>query len=296
MVVVSFEKPPNFDQLFKTYCDSLTKNNICIFPSEIQIEEDNAGGDEDNDDDEEHEPERMAYYERKTKKPDATRGAALKRSIFATLDGFESTQEMERCDYPDKVFCVDSNYIMQELNKTKKPILMAYPGAVVLPLRETVFSKTDDEVAINACDFTSLYPKTMIRWNICKTVAAFNPQYAVNIDGGMYDPMDETKFNVSAIPFEFNKKYVPVCVILARPEFKQSAMTNFILGIIKLRKETKAKQKEALAAGEQVVYMLLENKQNAYKLVINTTYGAMFTKSFTIQQNKSTQAGSNGGR
>lgn len=281
MVVVSYDRPDNFDQLFATYCESLTKNPISMFPSEVQC---TPNKEEAEDTDDEEFEDCVAQYERKEKKPDTGRNAQIKRSIFGTLDGFANTEAMDSKDYPDKIYCVDSTFIMAKLNESKKPVVMAYPGAVVLPIREQIFTRTADDVVTNSCDFSSLYPKTMIRWNICKTAAAFNPNYAVKIDGKLHDPFDTSKFNIAAVPFEFNKTYVPVCVILARPDFKQSALTSFILDIIRLRKETKAKQKEALAAGSTVLYLLLENKQNAYKLVINTTYGAMFTKSFTIFQ------------
>lgn len=280
MATWSIHKPDYFDELFKKYEDSYKKDPISIFPTEIACSEDK--GEQDHSDNEDEEIT-MSTYERKVKKPDTNRGVAIKKSIFAHCDGFKNEAEMDIAEFPSRGYCVDSTFLMKNLCKYSSPVTVAYPGAVVLPLREPVFSRIED-ITANACDFSSLYPKTMELWNICKTTAAFNPNYAVMVDGEFYDPFDESKFNIAAVPFEFNRQYVNVCVILVKPEFKQSAMTNFIRNIINLRTQTKAEQKKAQTLGLIVEYLRLENRQKAYKLVINTTYGAMFTKTFTIFQ------------
>lgn len=279
MVWSSFEKPHNYDQIFALYEESFVKDNICMFSAEIKLEQDNDGHDDESD----NEGGGVSYYSKKAKKPDASRGATLKKSIFANLDGFKSERELDEKKYASKSYCVDSSFLMNQLNKKRSPILMAYPGAVVLPLREPVFTREED-IAANACDFASLYPNTMILWNICKSTAAFNPNFAILIDGELHDPLDDSKFILAAIPFEFNKQYLSVCVILAKATFKKSALTEFILSIVALRKDAKKEQKIALLVGDMITYLRLDNKQKKLKLVINTTYGTMFTKSFTIFQ------------
>lgn len=284
---ISYTKPEEYNVLFEKYIEAIKRDQLPLYISEIKCETQNEAdsdesGGEDYNDEESESILKSQYYERKSKKPDKGRANTLKSSILS-MDGLNGEKELDEPKFSSVAYCVDSTFIMSKLSLRRRGVLMAYPGAVVLPLREPVFTKKGD-VTTNICDFNSLYPNTMRVYNICKTTSALNPRYAVYIDGQLHDPLNKSKFWVMCAPFELNKQYFNVCVILAKASFKQSALTSFISDIIEKRKQVKKLQKIALANNDLVEYLRFEEVQLKLKLFINTTYGAMFMPSFTVFQ------------
>jgi hypothetical protein len=168
------------------------------------------------------------------------------KNIFLKFKGF--TPEAPFVVSPtDHMYVVDTTAINAKIRNSPKYnfISVNISGGVVAPNPEPVFHThasdlpTGEPVMITTGDFESLYPKTMIFGNICPSVANYNPRYASQINGKLYNPFNPDKLNILAAPIKINDSYFAAFVAVADPRVKKSVAATLIEDVIKRRKEMK---------------------------------------------------------
>ena len=207
-------------------------------------------------------------------------------NIFLKFAGFPVNSENKivrdertRISTHDKIYTVNmTKYNAQIKNSARFPMItINIPGGIVVPNKIPVFNKTKtadgDYNVLSTCDYTSLYPSTMDFMNICTSVAATNPEFAVRINDRLYNPFDKSVMNQIAAPLKVNDSYIAVPVFLIKSIVKKSVNSIVIEGVMKLRAQVKKELALAKAAGNLAEAARLEVYQNALKLIINTMYG-----------------------
>lgn len=151
-------------------------------------------------------------------------------NIFLKFTGFRANEESgkierdesTRISTHDKIYTVNmSKYNAQIKNSARFPMITVnIPGGIVVPNKIPVFHKTKtpdgDYNLLSTCDYTSLYPSTMDFMNICISVSATNPDYAVRIRDKLYNPFDTSVINQIAAPLKVNDSYIAVPVFLIK--------------------------------------------------------------------------------
>lgn len=207
-------------------------------------------------------------------------------NIFSKFAGFPVSSdskivrdERTRISTHNKIYTVNmTKYNARIKNSARFPMItINIPGGIVVPNNVPVFNKTKtadgDYNVLSTCDYTSLYPSTMDFMNICTSVAATNPEFAVRIDDRLYNPFDKSVINQIAAPLKINDSYIGIAVFLIKSVVKKSVNSLVIEGVMKLRAQVKKELALAKAAGNLAEAARLEVYQMALKLIINTMYG-----------------------
>lgn len=137
-----------------------------------------------------------------------------------------------------------------------------YQGAVVGINKKGYFPKT------YKVDFSSQYPSSIVTWNLGPDTTKIM---------SMEDYIDEYEVKVQKdfiwikIPDDnFNKR-----VVIRIDQTKEGFLKKYIKDLFKLRKELKAKEREAKEAGNDAEKERYYSQQWAVKVVLNTIYGFM---------------------
>lgn len=163
----------------------------------------------------------------------------------------------------------------------QKDIVLNIMGGLVVNPNEPYFKKHDD-IRGNVIDFNSLYPSVM-RWkNFCQTSTCYNPDYAIMVDGKLYNPFDEQVFDVIATPMKINTEYLLFLTFTTHEHVKQSVTNKIIKFLTDSRLSVKKDMKRAEAENDECLYSYCNAVQLALKLLSNANYGARVAQIFPI--------------
>ena len=146
-----------------------------------------------------------------------------------------------------------SNMIIETFQKAKVSIEeAAYEGATVLEAKKGAYMNEP----ITGLDFASLYPSIERAWNLCPTTLVVEPKFR-NVEGEKYVKIDKYLFSQN----------------------RQGIVPKLLERLAKSRKQAKKDMANAENAFMKAVY---NGKQLAFKVSMNSIYGAMGSPTFQI--------------
>jgi DNA polymerase delta subunit 1 len=139
-----------------------------------------------------------------------------------------------------------------------------YKGATVLHAQSGIYDR------VSGLDFASLYPSIMIAHNLCLTTLVKNPKY-LELEGIEYKTFKwDNGFYESAkngtLKDDGNFTFV---------QNKQGLIPKILSSLWEERKAVKIQMKQAYKDGKQFLGMVLNGKQLAIKISMNSIYGVM---------------------
>jgi hypothetical protein len=124
-------------------------------------------------------------------------------------------------------------------------------------------------------DCKSLYPTTMIQYNIGLDTLCYWPDFMIYSNGEYISPFDKTKCRIDDVPIKLNDSLIRIVCFYILPHIRQSKIAKLQVYLTKLRDETRSKK-----AANQVEEYILEALQLAIKLQMNGIYGVTSTDSY----------------
>ena len=197
--------------------------------------------------------------------------------------------------------CREKGYLMPVLEKKLQD--GGYEGAIVLDPKCNLYMDSDP---VAVCDYSSLYPSSMISENLSHDSKVWTKEYDLqdnliketgDKDGNVfiYDNLPEYKYvdvtydtykwarktpSAAAVKEKCGKK---ICRYAQFPEGK-AVMPSVLEELLAARKATKQLIKKAAAEGDEFMEKVYDARQLAYKLTANSLYGQCGAKTSTFYE------------
>ena len=199
--------------------------------------------------------------------------------------------------------CREKGYLMPVLEKKMND--GGYEGAIVLEPKCNLYMDADP---IAVCDYSSLYPSSMISENLCHSSKVWTKEYdlegsVVKIVGErdpdrnfVYDNLPNYKYvDVTYDTFKYTRKSPSSAAIKVKCGYKTCRFAQFTDGtkavmpsvleeLLSARKATKKLIKKAASEGDDFMEKVYDARQLAYKLTANSLYGQCGAKTSTFYE------------
>ena len=201
--------------------------------------------------------------------------------------------------------CREKGYLMPVLERKMND--GGYEGAIVLEPKCDLYMDADP---IAVCDYSSLYPSSMISENLCHSSKVWTKEYDLEgniIPNGIwgdrdagnnftYDNLPNYKYvNVTYDTFKYTRKTPNAAAVKVKSGTKTCRFAQFTDGtkavmpsvleeLLSARKATKKLIKKAAAEGDDFMEKVYDARQLAYKLTANSLYGQCGAKTSTFYE------------